>query len=55
VNIEHESELNKQALSPENRCQTIKTESGKAFNPGVVDVFVELQLEFWDVRNKMED
>jgi putative two-component system response regulator len=45
----------KQALSHENSCQTIKADSSKAFDPGVVEAFVELELEFWDVKNKMED
>jgi putative two-component system response regulator len=45
----------KQALSHENSCQIIKAESGKAFDPGVVEAFVELELEFWEVRNEMED
>jgi putative two-component system response regulator len=45
----------KQALSHENSCRTIKVDSGKAFDPGVVEAFVELELEFWEVRNRMED
>jgi putative two-component system response regulator len=45
----------KQALSHENSCQTIQVESGKAFDPDVVGAFTELELEFWDVRNRLED
>ncbi len=45
----------KQALSHENSCQTIKAESGKAFDPAVVEAFARLELEFWEVRNEMED
>ena len=45
----------KQALSHENSCRIIQTESGKAFEPVVVEAFAELGLEFWEVRNGMED
>jgi putative two-component system response regulator len=45
----------KQALSHENSCRAIQAESGKAFDPRVVEAFVELELEFWEVRNGMED
>ena len=45
----------KQALSHENSCQTIQAERGKAFDPHVVDAFAELELEFWEVRNGIED
>jgi putative two-component system response regulator len=45
----------KQALSHENSCRAIRAESGKAFDPRVIEAFVELELEFWEVRNGMED
>ncbi len=45
----------KQALSHENSCRAIKADSGKAFDPGVVEAFEALEMEFWEVRNGMED
>jgi len=45
----------KQALSHENSCWTIRADSGKAFDPSVVEAFAELELEFWEVRNGLED
>lgn len=45
----------KQALSHENSCRAIKADSGMAFDPGVVEAFGELEMEYWEVRNRMED
>ncbi len=45
----------KQALSHENSCRTIHGGEQQGFRPGVVEAFEELGLEFWEVRNGMED
>jgi putative two-component system response regulator len=45
----------KQAFTHETSCQAIIAESSKAFDPNVVEAFVELGMEFWEIRNRIED
>jgi cyclic di-GMP phosphodiesterase len=45
----------KQSLSHENSCRAMLADSGKAFDPGVMEAFMKLELEFWEVSNGMED